>query len=615
MRHSWGAMIGGEDVGRHGRLAVISAFLFFLAAMASEFVAAQGSGLTSLWPANGILMGLLIAQGRTPGDRAWILVGAVLGNVASSLVRGQPLAIVLLFPVANVTEAAGAAWLVRTFGGVRGAFERTRDVLVLAAACTIAPLLSSVIGGSALHFAVGADAGEAILNWYGAAVLSLAIIAPAAIVLNHFAETMDFADISRRRAGEALLLLGLVAFAAWLIFFSSRLPILFVMLPIMLVATFRLRQFGAVAAIVIVAAISARATVLGHGPIAAHGGPGPAGHLLMLQFFLAVNFLASLPVAAALTQSDRSREEAHLLADHFKTVVENIGEVIFRTDRKGRWTYLNPAWETLTGYPVARSEGRSWLDWIDEGERDEFGEWAQPVLDGDVRNTRRLLRFRTMAGEVRWMELSIQTLRDMNGHVVGTTGTLRDIDDRKKLEEHVMSAKRRAEEQAREATLLASTDELTGLANRRAFLRHLDRQVEAANEFGWALAVAIFDVDHFKAVNDSHGHAVGDRVLRLVADRSVSVVRSGDLVGRLGGEEFAILMPGASPDDATMVAERLRRMIERPDDLGAGLPTVTVSVGIAAHVREQDAGTLLAGADRALYAAKSAGRNRVKLAA
>jgi diguanylate cyclase (GGDEF)-like protein len=233
-----------------------------------------------------------------------------------------------------------------------------------------------------------------------------------------------------------------------------------------------------------------------------------------------------------------------------------------------------------------------------------------------VRNTRRLLRFRTLIGEVRWMELSIQALRDINGSVAGTTGTLRDIDDRKKLEEHVMSAKRRAEEQAREATLLASTDELTGLANRRAFLRHLERQVEAANEFGWALAVAIFDVDHFKLVNDSHGHAVGDRVLQLVADRSVSVVRSGDLVGRLGGEEFAILMPGASPEDATMVAERLRGMIERPGERGGEkLPSVTVSVGIAAHARDQDSGDLLAEADRALYAAKSAGRNRVKLAA
>ncbi|WP_293967715.1 diguanylate cyclase [Sphingomonas sp.] len=609
-------MARGESAGRHARLACISAFLFLLAAMTSEFVASQASGLTSLWPANGILLGLLIAQGRSSDDRIWIVLGAIAGNLVASLVRDQPVALTMLFPVANIVEAAGAALLVRAFGGISGAFERTRDVLVFAAACLIAPLFSALIGATALHLATSAAFGEALINWYGAAALSLAIIAPAVIVISRFRETMNISEISGGRIAEAIFVLGLVALVSFLIFYSTRLPLLFLMLPVVLLATFRLRQFGAAAAIIIVAFISARATAEGHGPIAVHGGRDTAGHLLLLQFFIAVNFLTSLPVAAALTQSDRRGEEAHLLADHFMTVVENIGEVIFRTDRKGRWTYLNPAWETLTGYPVAQSQHRSWLDWIEESERAEFSEWAQPVLDGDVHNTRRLLRFRTASGEVRWMELSIQALRDSTAHVVGTTGTLRDIDDRKKLEEHVMSAKRRAEEQAREATLLASTDELTGLANRRAFLRHLERQVEAANEFGWALAVAIFDVDHFKLVNDSHGHGIGDRVLQRVADRSISVVRSGDLVGRLGGEEFAILMPGASPEDATAVAERLRGIIERPGEPGGEkLPVVTVSVGIAAHLPDQDAGALLAGADRALYAAKSSGRNRVKLAA
>lgn len=616
MRDSWGAMAGGEgSAGRRWRLACISGFLFFLAAMASQFVANQASGLTSLWPANGILLGMLLASGHDRKDRLAILAGAIVGDLCSGFARHQPLPVLLLFPVANMTEAAGAAYLVRRMGGIRGAFERTRDVLIFALACALSPLVSAAIGGAALHLAIAAPFPGAFLNWYAAASLSLAIVAPAVIVITRVASSPEARILPRRRIGEGLLILSLVACVAFLIFFSLRLPILFMMLPFVLLATFRLRQFGAVAAIIIVAAIAARATAEGHGPIAVHGGGHPAGNLLLLQFFLAVNFLAALPVAAALTQDDLRREEGHLLADHFKTVVENVGEVIFRTDRKGRWTYLNPAWKTLTGYPVAQSQGRSWLDWIEEGERAEFEEWAQPVLEGEVQSTRRLLRFRTLSGEIRWMELSIQALRDTTGHVVGTTGTLRDIDDRKKLEEHVMSAKRRAEEQAREATLLASTDELTGLANRRAFLRHLERQVEAANEFGWALAVAIFDVDHFKSVNDGHGHAVGDQVLQLVAKRSVGVVRSGDLVGRLGGEEFAILMPGASPEDATHVAERLRAVIAGPADGSTILPTVTVSIGIAAHSPRQEAGSLLGDADRALYAAKSDGRNRVRLAA
>jgi diguanylate cyclase (GGDEF)-like protein len=224
------------------------------------------------------------------------------------------------------------------------------------------------------------------------------------------------------------------------------------------------------------------------------------------------------------------------------------------------------------------------------------------------------MRFRTAVG-VRWMEIYFQGLRDQNGAVLGATGTMRDIDDRKRSEEHVLIAKRHAEQRAIEATLLASTDELTGLANRRAFMRQLEREIRGAAEFGWPLAVAIFDVDYFKEVNDRHGHAVGDKVLQLLASRAAGAVRGGDLVGRLGGEEFGILMPGATAEDAALVAERLRRAIEAPRSCDQGLPRITVSIGIALRENKREASVLLAAADTALYAAKSAGRNQVRLAA
>jgi diguanylate cyclase (GGDEF)-like protein len=163
--------------------------------------------------------------------------------------------------------------------------------------------------------------------------------------------------------------------------------------------------------------------------------------------------------------------------------------------------------------------------------------------------------------------------------------------------------------------LLASTDELTGIANRRAFMSQLDREIAGAAEFGWPLAVAMFDVDHFKLVNDCYGHAVGDRVLQLIAARAASVVRGGDLVGRLGGEEFGILMPGATLEEAAHVAERLREAMETVAELDESLPGVTISIGIAAREGQRSAKELLAAADVALYAAKDEGRNRVRIAA
>ena len=237
-----------------------------------------------------------------------------------------------------------------------------------------------------------------------------------------------------------------------------------------------------------------------------------------------------------------------------------------------------------------------------------------PVLAGDVETVSQEGRLDTPAGP-RWVELFVRHLRGADGWPAGATGTLRDVNDAKQREERATIAHHHAEQRAQQAVVLASTDELTGLANRRAFLRQLDREIAASVEFGWPLSVAMFDVDHFKRVNDNWGHAVGDQVLRQVAERANTVVRGADLVGRLGGEEFAILMPGAGAGDASQVAERLRQAIEAPYPPGIDLPRITVSVGLAERVERRSADRLLAIADTALYQAKEDGRNRVRVAA
>ena len=178
-----------------------------------------------------------------------------------------------------------------------------------------------------------------------------------------------------------------------------------------------------------------------------------------------------------------------------------------------------------------------------------------------------------------------------------------------------LSASRRLES----AELQSSTDELTGLPNRRAFERALARELELARRSGVALAVGLVDVDFFKRVNDVHGHPVGDRVLAQVARRLASALRETDLVCRWGGEEFAVLLTGlaeGTPTEALSVLERARRSVgERPLALGPGLPCpmVTVSAGIAVFPKDgTDGATLLERADQALYGAKHEGRDRAK---
>lgn len=163
---------------------------------------------------------------------------------------------------------------------------------------------------------------------------------------------------------------------------------------------------------------------------------------------------------------------------------------------------------------------------------------------------------------------------------------------------------------------LAVTDELTGLYNRRQALQRLEEKSVLAERYGDALSVAMLDIDHFKTINDTHGHDVGDEILRLVAATLQSTVRATDTVCRVGGEEFLIIFPAQTAEEAANSAERCRAALARIPCLVNGVAIgVTVSIGIGSRrVNTGGATALLKDADNALYAAKRAGRNCVRLA-
>ena len=171
----------------------------------------------------------------------------------------------------------------------------------------------------------------------------------------------------------------------------------------------------------------------------------------------------------------------------------------------------------------------------------------------------------------------------------------------------------RSAQKFRKVKRQAETDTLTGIFNRRAVMARGRRAFRRHRSLEEALAILFIDIDHFKVINDDHGHEAGDVALKMVADRCTDCLRDDDFLGRFGGEEFLAMLPGATAKEAQLVAERLRQTIEKQQvDYGDVRMQITVSVGIAELTDKfADLDTMLRAADRALYRAKREGRNRV----
>lgn len=292
----------------------------------------------------------------------------------------------------------------------------------------------------------------------------------------------------------------------------------------------------------------------------------------------------------------------------FQSLILNTSDVVIMTDATPydaggpRIVYVNPAFERLMGYSADEVLGKSprFLNGPDT-DRHTRQRIRRALRDGKEIRTE-ILKY-CKDGQTRWLDINIVPLRDAGGQITHFASIERDLTRYKKIE--------------RQLANMALFDSLTGTLNRQAFYQHAEKEFARSKRYYRPLSVIMLDIDHFKRINDQYGHHGGDQVLQIFAEACQEVIRSTDVMGRVGGEEFAMLLPDTPMKSAFNLAERLRARINKyPYLAGDMLIDVTASLGVAeCQPDDADFKALLQRADDALYRAKHAGRNQVKIAA
>ena len=277
--------------------------------------------------------------------------------------------------------------------------------------------------------------------------------------------------------------------------------------------------------------------------------------------------------------------------------MERSAQAAMLTDPVGLIEYVNPAFQAMTGYARCEAIGQTPAILKSGRQTNEFFHRLWSTLNAGDEFCDVLIN-RRKSGEIYHQEQTIRPLLDAQGRVTHFLASGRDVSDRIATMERLTRA--------------AMHDSLTDLPNRALFLDRLDQALSHARRSGEGFAIGLLDVDRFKAVNDSLGHAAGDAILRAVAQRLRHCVREVDTVARLGGDEFGLLLPGAV--DAANAAHALRKIVAAFAAVEGDKPAVSVSVGAClGSATDDDGRVLLALADDAMYFAKRHGGNAFHL--
>jgi diguanylate cyclase (GGDEF)-like protein/PAS domain S-box-containing protein len=506
----------------------------------------------------------------------------------------------------NVLEVTLAAFLLHRTISARPGFTRPRQLIYLIAyGVILAPAVASLFASAGMAGSFQWPLFHSFLSWFTGDALGIAIMTPLYLSFRQRSRGL------RRSWLEAVTLSALLCCLSLLVFWQTSLPLLFVIFPCLLLLEVRLGLAGSAVGLLAVSVIGGFFTARGHGPIGLTHLTTLSSRILVLQFFIGISMIVLYIVEVVI--AERNSFELNLTASEgrFRLLAEGSSDIIVLMNLLGECQYVSPAVTKLLGWEPEEFLGLGYEQIVHASELDEVNQLFEDCRAGKPLNAL-IYRSKRKDGSYLWTEANLVLYRDPETDAPASfINVVRDISNRKAAEDRLSKALDAAEN-------LASIDALTGVANRRTFDEFLEaewlRGIRSRSDFSVLLA----DVDHFKLYNDKYGHVTGDNCLKEIAEAIGTVVhRSTDLLARYGGEEFVVVLPDTDAAGAYVMAEQIRRAVEMRQIVHEGAPhgVVTLSVGCATQIPQIEAlcTRLIKKADDALYLAKSAGRNCIRV--
>ncbi len=304
-----------------------------------------------------------------------------------------------------------------------------------------------------------------------------------------------------------------------------------------------------------------------------------------------------LAMSVDVTERNRADAQLRLSEQRFADVLDAAGEFVWEVDANDRFAFVSPRVVAITGFTPEEMIGRTPVSFMPAEEAERVRTWLKTNRDDGtpIRSLEHLSLCKD--GRVVWLQISAVPIHDCDGKVIGMRGTGLDITERK-------NAAKLIEE-------LATLDALTHLPNRRLLMDRLGQSLFTAQRNREMIGVLFIDLDRFKTINDSLGHAIGDGMLKEVAKRLSSLTRRGDTLARLGGDEFVMVLGEMhSADDAGTVAKKVIAALAAPYEIDGQVLSNGASIGISVFPNDAtDGPTLIRNADMAMYVAKNNGRH------